>query len=89
MEKIMLQNWIGLKVKIISSPNLNLVNKSGSILYEQTNSLVICENFNEIILPKKGLVLKTANNKIMDMNLALCRPEERTKKLYKGWLVKW
>jgi hypothetical protein len=25
----------------------------------------------------------------MDMNLALCRPEERTKKLYKGWLVKW
>ncbi|MEM4137640.1 MAG: ribonuclease P protein subunit [Candidatus Anstonellaceae archaeon] len=88
MDEIMLKNWIGLDVKVISSPNILLVGKRGKIIFETLNTVVLRTKNKDLILPKKGLVLKHKNH-ILNLSLAICRPEDRIKKLYKSWLRVW
>ncbi|MCX8163217.1 MAG: ribonuclease P protein subunit [Candidatus Micrarchaeota archaeon] len=88
MDKLMLQNWIGLEVKIISSPNILLVGKRGKIIDETLNTIVLRTKNKDIIVPKKGVILKHKNH-ILNLSQAICKPEDRTKKLYKSWLIRW
>jgi RNase P/RNase MRP subunit p29 len=89
INKILLDNWMGLKVKIISAPNFNLVNKRGMIIDETTNTIKLLSKGKILVIPKKGVVLKTSTNELIDLSEAILRPEDRTKKLYKSWLRLW
>lgn len=92
----MLQNFIGLKVEVLSSPNKSLVKKRGTIIDETLNTIVLelqekkqKQRTKKIRISKKGLVLKDQDGVILNLSEAIFRPEDRTKKLYKSWLIAW
>lgn len=85
MDMIMVEEWIGLKVKIMGSPNPNNIGLSGEIVDETFNTITILTEKNERKdVPKKGgRAIVLGSNKFLELADALCRPEDRSKKLYK------
>jgi len=85
MDVIMVEEWIGLKVKIGASTNPNNIGLEGEIVDETLNAITILTEKNERkTVPKKGaFAIVTHSGKILELHNAILRPEDRTKKLYK------
>ncbi|MFH1306464.1 MAG: ribonuclease P protein subunit [Candidatus Micrarchaeota archaeon] len=80
----MAEEWIGLNVRITNSPNPNNIGIEGKIVRETLNTVTLLTEKNERkVVPKKGAKAQIANSKkILDLNAAQVRPEERSKRLY-------
>ncbi len=85
MDVIMIEEWIGLKVKIISSSNSNDVGIEGEIVNEtlRTISVLNSNNVRKMVQKKGACAWVLDSNKILELDKAIFRPEDRTKKLYK------
>jgi RNase P/RNase MRP subunit p29 len=91
MDESIVSEIIGKDVCIISSPNPDLLKIEGKIVGESKNTITILTTDGEKKIQKKGLKLKIKIAEkwiLMDLGIALMRPEDRTKKLYKKLLKK-
>lgn len=90
MDILMAEEWIGLEIRIISSPNPKLIGIEGKIVHEGANSItLLTPNSQRKIVPKKGVqALVIASGKILKLSCASMRPEDRSKKLYKKIFAK-
>ncbi|MFH0927483.1 MAG: ribonuclease P protein subunit [Candidatus Micrarchaeota archaeon] len=85
MDMIMVEEWIGLRVKITQSPNPNNIGIEGEIANETQNTITILTGANERkTVPKIGARASVlGSNKFIELGQAMCRSEDRSKKLYK------
>jgi len=75
---------IGLKAKILRSPDYGLVGKVGVIVDETKNVIVLDVKGREVVIPKKGLKLlvnvNTSKEREILGEMIQWRPEDRIKK---------
>lgn len=85
MDMIMVEEWIGLRAKITDSANPNDIGITGEIIGETLNTIIVLTDSNERkTIQKKGArALVEGRGEILELSCAVCRPEDRTKKLYK------
>jgi len=81
----MVQEWIGLKVKIISSTNPNNIGLEGEIVDETLNTICVLTKKNERkTVAKKGARAKIiSSGSMLELGDAIMRPQDRSKRLYK------
>ena len=85
MDVIMVEEWIGLRVRVTNSPNPNDIGIEGEIVDETLNTIVILTDKNQRkTIQKKGRCARVlGSKKYLELSCAIFRPEDRTKKLYK------
>jgi len=85
MDVVMVEEWIGLHVRIIGSPNPNNIGVDGEIVDETLNTItILTEDDKRKTIPKKGGRAQVlGSKKYLELAHAVFRPEDRTKKLYK------
>lgn len=87
MNPIIVEEWIGRRVRIISAPNPAHMGLEGKLVDETQGTLLILGlDSRERRVPKTGVRFEfsDANPKIaLDAGKLVMRPEERTKKMYK------
>lgn len=87
LDPIMVEEWIGRKMRVIDALNPAQVGLEGIVVDESSRTLLIrLNNGREIRIQKKGTRLQATNNgkiAIIDAGKALMRPEDRTKRLYR------
>ena len=85
MDVVMVEEWIGLRVRIANSPNPNDVGARGEIIGETLNTITLLTDKNQRkTIQKKGARAQVlGSNKYLELAQAVFRPEDRTKKLYK------
>ena len=84
MDRIMIEEWIGRRVRIVRSPNPNLLGIEGEIANESLNAIeILQENGERKKVPKKGTsAIVPGSNERLELGRAVVRPEERSRKLY-------
>ena len=91
-DSVMLEEWIGLQVRVIDASNPAQVGLSGRIIDEGTRTIQIRKaDGKEVRVQKKGTRLQTRNGNhiaIIEAGDALMRPEDRTKRLYRKCMKK-
>jgi len=79
----MYEEFIGLSLEIIKSNNKSLIGKKGKIIDETKNLIIIEESEKISKILKKGTIFKI-NEKIINGNKILKRPEDRVKLVRKA-----
>lgn len=83
-KRVFRDELIGLKAKILRSPDYGLVGKVGVIMDETKNVIVLDVKGREVVIPKKGLKLLinvgTPGEREILGEMVHWRPEDRIKK---------
>jgi|GEM_PF-255728 ribonuclease P protein subunit POP4 len=80
-----LHEFVGLRVRVVSSTNRCMVGLEGTVLYETKNTIVIERNGEVKVLPKHGTrfsFLLGGEGVVLDGDMIRFRPHERPKKLW-------
>ena len=92
LDPIMLEEWIGQKVRVIDASNPAQVGLEGRVIDEGARTIVIRKaDGKEVCVQKVGTRLQTKDSNhiaIIEAGEALMRPEDRTKKLYRKVMQK-
>lgn len=85
-KNLLIHELIGLRVKIVNSSSIYLLNIEGIVVDESKNTLIIEQKGKEIVIPKKSctfLFYLDNDEVIIEGKKILYRPEERVKKILK------
>ncbi len=92
MDPIMVEEWRGLRLRVIEAANPKQIGLEGLLVDEGVSQLSVrCDDGRIRQIPKSGTRLETvggAKKMIIDAGAALMRSEDRTKKLYRKIMSK-
>ncbi len=92
MDPIMVEEWRGLRLRVIEAANPKQIGLEGVLVDETVRALSMrCDDGRIRQIPKNGTRLQTVGGTkkmIIDAGEALVRSEDRTKKLYRKIMSK-